>query len=519
VADQLISPPVFPPKSPQSLIRGEESGYTNPMDEKDRRIKQLEEENGCLKAAVARQEALIQDLTQTLAALSRRVKELENRLSKDSHNSSYPPSSDRFSHVRRTRSLRERSEKPPGGQKGHQEHHLDLVETPDDIQVHVLSQCPDCQQDLAACPVVSIERRQVREVPVPRVVVTEHQAQHKYCPTCQRVQAAAFPEAVRATVQYGPGIQALAVYVNQYHLLPLARTSVLLRDLLGISVSTGSVLAWVQAAAETLVSVEEQIKAALMSEVVKHKDETGAFALGENGKQHWFHVTSSLRFTHYHFHRSRGRAALLADGIMPADSSIYVHDCHSPYFTFEQCQHALCGVHLLRELTSIQERYQQPWAEQMIWLLKTYKTIAAQARASGMSQLPQDWVRLMRACYIGILRQGQKAHPPVEVGPKPTRGRAKRSEASLLVARLLKYRHEVLRFVSDLRVPFDNNLAERDLRMIKLQQKISGTFRSQAGAIAFARIRGYLSTLRKQGLDLFAGLRCTLAGHPLLPAF
>lgn len=489
------------------------------MDEKDRRIKKLEEENACLKAAVARQEALIQDLTETLAAMTGRVKELEDRLSKDSHNSSLPPSSDRFSRGLRTRSLRERSGKKPGGQEGHQGQSLPLVQTPDEIAVHVLSHCPDCQQDLEQSPVLSVERRQVCEVPVPRVLVTEHQAERKYCPICRQVQVAAFPASVRATVQYGPGIQALAVYVNQYHLLPLERTTQLLGDLFGISVSTASLLSWVQQAAATLQSVDEEIKAALRSEVVKHKDETGAFAMGKNGKQHWFHVTSPPRFTHYHFHHSRGRAALLEDAIMAADTSIYVHDCHSPYFTFEQAGHALCGVHLLRDLTAILEHTQQPWAAQMIFLLKTYKAITEQARASGMDHLPADCLRLMRACYIGVLRQGQKAHPALDVGSKPKRGRAKRSQASLLVARLHKYRNEVLRFTTDLRVPFDNNLAERDLRMIKLQQKISGTFRSEAGAIAFARVRSYLSTLRKQGLDLFSGLRLTLAGHPLLPAF
>jgi len=367
--------------------------------------------------------------------------------------------------------------------------------------------------------VVSVERRQVREVPVPQVLVTEHQAQRKYCPRCQRLQVAAFPESVKATVQYGPRIQALAVYVNQFHLVPLERTSHLLHDLLGISVNTASVVSWVQAAAKTLLPVDEQIKAALRAEPVKHKDETGVFALGQNGKQHWFHVTSSRRFTHYHFHPSRGRAAILEDGIMSEDGSIYVHDCYGPYFTFEQAQHAVCGVHLLRDLIGVGERTGQVWVQQMIFLLKTFKLITDEARQAGLRQLPEDCVRLMRACYIGVLRQGQQAHPPTALGPKPKRGRAKRSEASLLVARLFKYRNEVLRFTTDLRVPFDNNLAERDVRMVKLQQKISGTFRSPEGARAFARVRGYLSTLRKQGLDLFEGLRLTCFGHPLLPAF
>lgn len=470
-------------------------------------------------ATISEQGSTITQLQEQLATMSQVVKDLQHRLSQDSHNSSLPPSSDRFGRPPRTHSLRERSGKKPGGQAGHQGKSLPLVSTPDSIQVHALSCCPDCQHDLTQMPVVSVERRQVREVPVPQVVVTEHQAQRKYCPRCQRLQVASFPQGVSAPVQYGPTVQALSVYLNQYHLVPMERTTEVLRDLLGIEVSTGSIVAWVQAAAKTLAPVDEQIKTALKKEVVKHKDETGAFALGKNGKQHWFHVTSTQRFTHYHFHRSRGRAALLEDGIMTDDPSIYVHDCYGPYFTFEQAEHALCGVHLLREVIAIYERTAEAWAEQMIWVLKIFKAITEEARAAGMSQLPEDVVRLMRACYIGVLRLGQKAHPSTEVGPKPKRGRPKRAPASLLVARLHTYRHEVLRFVSDLRVPFDNNLAERDLRMIKLQQKISGTFRSEEGAIAFACVRGYLSTLRKQGLDLFSGLCHTLSGHPILPAF
>lgn len=470
-------------------------------------------------ATISEQGDMITQLQEQLAATNQLVNDLHHRLSKDSHNSSLPPSSDRFSRPRRTHNLRERSGKKPGGQEGHEGKSLPLVQTPDSIQVHELSHCPDCQQDLTQIPVVSVERRQVREVPVPQMVVTEHQAVRKYCPRCQRLQVAAFPETVRAAVQYGPSVQALGVYLNQYHLVPLSRTTQLLRDLLGIEVSTGSIVGWVQAASKTLLPVDEQIKAALKKEVVKHKDETGAFALGKNGKQHWFHVTGTARFTHYHFHRSRGRAALLEDGIMTDETGIYVHDGYGPYFTFEQVQHALCGVHLLRDLIAISERTGDAWAQQMIWVLKIFKAITEEARAAGLPQLPEEVVRLMRACYIGVLRMGQKAHPPTERGPKPKRGRAKRSPASLLVARLHTYRHEVLRFVSDLRVPFDNNLAERDLRMIKLQQKISGTFRSEEGGVAFARLRGYLSTLRKQGLDLFEGLRQTFSGHPLLPAF
>jgi transposase len=324
---------------------------------------------------------------------------------------------------------------------------------------------------------------------------------------------------VKARVQHGEHVQALAVYVNQYHLVPLERTRMLLCDLLRVNVSTGSIVRWGEQAAQTLRAVEAQIKQALKNAPVKHKDETGAFALGENGKQHWFHVTCTRSWTHYSFHRARGREAVLAEGIMDGDTGIYVHDCQKTYFTFEKSRHALCGVHLLRELVFVHERTRQPWAQAMIWCLQEFRRIAQEARLAGKSEVDVDLRRQMRFLYVSLVRAGLRANPPPPLLPKPKRGRPKQSEARLLLLRLQKYRDAILLFLSDLRVPFDNNLAERDLRMIKLQQKISGCFRSEEGAIAFARLRGYLSTLRKQRLDLFEGIRQTMSGSPLLPSF
>lgn len=283
--------------------------------------------------------------------------------------------------------------------------------------------------------------------------------------------------------------------------------------------STGSIVRWVSNAARTLEPVETRIKAALKAAPVKHKDETGACALGDNGKHHWFHVTSTQEWTHVFFHRKRGQEAVEAEGIMPGESNISVHDGHQTSFPFEQCQHALCGVHLLRALVGVFERTGLPWTQAMIWILHEGRRLAELAREAGQTQDESEVQRAVRWLSLHLLRAARDVTPVFAAGPKPRRGRAKHSEAWLFLHRLQKYRHAVLLFLSDLRVPFDNNLAERDLRMITLQQKMSGTFRSPQGAVDFARLRGYLSTLRKQGLDLFEGLSQTMLGSPLLPTF
>jgi transposase/uncharacterized coiled-coil protein SlyX len=467
---------------------------------------------------IARQQGMMGELTRSMEEWRKKFEALERRVSKDSHNSSLPPSSDRFGRKRKTRSLRKPSGKKAGGQPGHEGHTCVLVEHPDQIEVHELFTCPHCQYDVSQEPVLEVERRQVLEMPVPRLVITEHQAERKSCPMCQKIAVAAFPDGVEAAVQYGPRVQALGTYVHQYHLVPLARTCLLLKDLLGLQVSTGSLRLWVHKAARGLVSVETQIKEALKREPVTHHDETGLRIAGKNGKQHWCNVISSSRLTHYQIHRSRGQKAMVANGFLPSYEGVAVHDCLESYFVFG-CRHALCVVHLLRELVYMEERYQQPWARDMILLLGWGKQWAEAAKTLGLSQLPPEMLRGFRLCYVRLIRAGQLANPPPDRGPRPRPGRTKRTEAGNLLHRLFKYRCEVLTFLSDLRVPFDNSLAERDLRMVKVQQKISGCFRSEEGAADFARIRGYLSTLRKQGLDLFEALHRTLAGRPLLPTF
>jgi len=447
-----------------------------------------------------------------VSQLTEQVKTLQARVAKDSHNSSLPPSSDRF--VRQPRSLRKTSEKKGGGQQGHAGRTLQMTATPDEVIVHGVERCECCQQDLTRVAAVRVERRQVVEVPTPQVIVREHQVEAKCCPSCQHQTTAAFPSGVRAPVQYGASIAACAVYLSQQQLLPYARVCEVLEDLLGIALSEGSLREMIERCATQLETVEPQIKTALLQAGVIHQDETGVYVANT---RHWLHVTATARLTHYQVHRSRGHEALEAIGILPSYTGISIHDSFGSYFLY-RCQHALCNVHLLRELTYLAEDLGLWWAAKLKALLLEMKEATEQARALGKHWLHPvevvDWERQ----FLDLLAEGDDVHPRA-VAPPGQRGRVKQHPARNLLDRLRKHQHAVWAFLEDLRVDFDNNQAERDLRMVKVQQKVSGCFRSVAGARAFARIRGYLSTLRKQGMPVLAALEGTLLGHPVLPSF
>ena len=446
-----------------------------------------------------------------LTQLAEQVKVLQERLSKDSHNSHLPPSADRFG--RQPKSLRKKSGKKPGGQQGHAGKTLMFSPCPDEVIVHPVERCEQCQADLAHVPPSMVERRQVVDVPPARLIVREHQSEQKQCPQCQQITVAAFPPEVCAPVQYGPTIAAMAIYLVQQQLLPLARACEVLEDLLAISMSEGTLCDLITRCATSLVDVEQQIKEALIQQDVIHQDETGLYVAG---KRQWMHVTCTPSLTHYYVHASRGREALQAIGILPRFTGTSVHDGFGSYFRYA-CLHATCNVHLLRELTYLAEEQGLWWAAKLKALLLDMKEATEQAREQGKIWLDPLEVADWEARFLEVLAEADQAHPHAQA-PPGHRGRCKQSAARNLLDRLRKHQQAVLAFLEDLRVDFDNNQAERDLRMVKVQQKVSGCFRSVAGAQAFARIRGYLSTLRKQGLPLLSALQATLCGHPVLPS-
>jgi transposase len=271
----------------------------------------------------------------------------------------------------------------------------------------------------------------------------------------------------------------------------------------------------VRQAAQALEPVEEQIKTALRDAAVLHSDETG---IRRGGALAWAHVASTARLTHYAIHPKRGAVATEAIGILPGFTGVSVHDGWAPYWTHTACRHALCNIHHLRELTFLEEQYQQTWAQDLKSLLLEMKAVVEQTRAQGAHQLSLALRQTFIARYEALLATGLAANPPPPRGPRRP-GRLKQSPARNLLERLWLGQEAVLAFLSDFAIPFDNNQAERDLRLLKVQQKISGCFRSDPGADAFGRIRGYLSTLHKQGVALLAALETLFTGRPLYPSF
>jgi transposase len=413
------------------------------------------------------------------------VHDLQARLAKDSHNSGKPPSSDGLG--RKTRSLRKKSGKKPGGQLGHRGETLRLVSLPDEVVEQRPVVCVKCQAPPGlGAPVVAQERRQVQDLPSVRLPTTEYQSLHLRCPVCAHISVGTFPLQAASRAQYGSRLRAVAVYLLEQQLVPYARVRALLADLYGAQVSLGTLVRWVRHAAETLAPVEDQITAALRRAAVLHSDETG---VRRAGRLAWAHVASTSHLTHYAIHSNRGSAATEVISILPNFAGVSVHDRWAPYRRHTTCRDALCNIHHLRELTFLDEQYQQAWAKDLKGLLLEMKAATEQARALRDTTLPAALRQTFVARYHALLAAGLAANPPPDRSGR-RRGRIKQPPARNLLERLYFDQEAVLAFLGDLTIPFDNNQAEQDLRMLKVQQKVSGSFRSDAGATAFARIRG-----------------------------
>lgn len=478
-------------------------------------IKRLQRRLQRVEARLAHQQCLN-------CELKRRLAELGALVGKDSHNSSLPPSTDPPS-VRRTRSLRRPTAKRVGGQPGHRGVTRPPEPRPDRVVTHVPVECRSCGAALDAAPATCVERRQLIEVPPVRLLVTEHRAETRCCLSCGTSTKAPFPAHVTAPVCYGPGLRARAAYLHQYQLLPVARTSEALRDLFGCAVSPGSIHRMTEECAEALAGAEARIKDCVTASPVIGVDETGLRVAGQG---HWVHVARTERLTHYACSPRRGKEAMDSTGILPAYTGTVVSDALCAYRQYRQSRHGLCGAHLLRELTYIKETCaeQQQWTEPLAKLLLEIKASGERARAAEKEEISEELRAKFFRRYDRVIARAARLNPPQPKGAPPARGLPtakvskpvrRRSPAPALVKRLRECREEVLRYMTDLSVPFDNNGSERDLRMIKLQQKTSGCFRTTAGAAAFCRIRSYLSSARKQRHPLLTALELALAGQPV----
>jgi transposase len=415
------------------------------------------EEITALKAVNARVQALYEQSQGQVTLLLARVRDLEARLARDSHNSGKPPASDGLR--RKAKSLRKPSGKKAGGQLGHRGQTLYLVAVPDGVEEHRPLACAHCQASLDDAPVVLRERRQVHELPPLRLLVREHQAVHVRCPACHSVTVGAFPEEVPSRVQYGPRLRALVVCLVHAQFVPFGRTQQLLVDLLGVQLARGTVVGWVQQAAQALQPVDAALKAALRQAPVLHHDETGVRRAGQLA---WAHVASTARLTHYAIHARRGAEATDAIGILPDFAGVSMHDGWTGYRAYTACRHALCNVHHLRALTFLEQEYHQAWAGELKGLQRAQQAAAESARAQGLCQVPTSSATPSSPATARCWPSGW---PPIRRRP----GVVGQANGAAWPNRL--------------------------------------------------RARGYLATLRKQGRALLAALETVFTGQPLYPAF
>lgn len=463
-----------------------------------------------LEALARRKPGRLVDLILDLQDL---VKALEVRLVQNSANSHRPPSSDGYSKPA-PKSLRKKSGRGSGGQNGHPGATLHPVVKPDHVVVHRLKLCPcGCDADLSRLPLLRHDTRQVFDLPPQKLQVIEHRAEVKLCPNSGWEVSAAFPAGVNAPTQYGPRFNAWLVYLRGQQLIPLERICQMCADLFGRLLSEATVQAAVTQAHHALAGFEAAAADLVAQAPVAHADETG---LRVAGKLHWLHVVSTKTLTWYGVHRRRGGEAIEHFALLPRFLGRLIHDCLGAYFDL-QCLHGLCNAHLLRELTFLHEVERQKWAHRMLdLLLRMRRAVEAHKARDAPWPLRQQaaWTNKYRA----LLRQGfaENPFPKPPPGPRP-RGRPKHTKAQNLLLRFQQHESSVLAFLCDPRVPFTNNLAEQDLRMMKVQQKISGAFRTLDGARMFARIRGYLSTVRKNQRNVFQELVAALSGRPFMP--
>jgi transposase len=504
------------------LVAAANAAHLHKIERLTGRIARLEEE-------LANKVRYVHQLKLTVKGLNKELKEARQQtrqareahlayLLKDSRNSSLPPSQDRR---KRTRSLRGRSGRKPGGQVGHPGATLEFVEKPDRLIIHAPQSCYLCGSGLGGSEVARTERRQVHDLPPQKIEVIEHRAQTRVCGRCgAENKALEFPAGVNAPVQYGAGVKAVATYLMSYQLLPYDRCAEALGDLFGCHLSPGTLATLLKGCAGGLIGAEMLIREGLRQAAVIGVDETG---LRVRGRQDWVHVSSTGKLTLLVHDKRRGTPAITGIDILPRYKGVCVHDGFSSYDQYRQCRHAQCNAHILRELNYVIETSKPQWATEMKALLLEIKAAVGKARDGGRKALGASRKKEFLEKYDEVIAEAQQLYGTL----RRKRGRTKkpkemesviRAAGRKLACRMSERREEILLFMQDFTVPFDNNQSERDLRMLKVKQKISGCFRTEKGAEEFCRLRSYVSTMKKQGRGVIETIRSVFAGKILMPA-
>lgn len=443
------------------------------------------------------------ELIAIVLKLAEKVTELEARLRQNSSNSSKPPSSDGLSKPV-TQSLREKSGRKPGGQKGHKGHGLKIVGEPDKIVIVSPGVCPGCGTILEGAPNSQYDTRYVYNAVI-SIELVKYVLQSALCPNCGSIVLTASPPGCEGTLNYGETIRSLSVMLTNYANVSIDKTHKILSDLLGLPISAGTIKAINAEFAGKTDDILSVIKEMLRESPVLHLDETG---LRVNGKTQWFHVASNNRYTLATVHRKRGKDGTDAGGVMPGYGGIAVHDCWEPYFGYDKCVHALRNAHVPRELNALIEQ-KQAWATEMKMLLLEMKEVVERCKSRDKTELSRYFREKFKDRYQSVLEAGRAENPSSKEG--------KRSKAENLLIRLEQHREKVCRFTEDFAVPFDNNQAERDIRNVKIKGKVSGGFRTEEGAEDYAKTASFIGTVVKQCGSVLKSISGLLAGK--IPGF
>ena len=442
--------------------------------------------------------AIIVKQNMTIAILKARVHELEQQLNQNSSNSSKPPSSDGLAKPT-AKSLREKTGKKPGGQKGHKGHGLKIEREPDEVIIVEPVSCTECGATVQGEPTFHADTRYVYDVQI-EIKLTKYDIREAVCPECGSVIVATPPPECKGTINYGNTLRALCVVLTNYAYVSIDKTRKILRDVLDVPISGGTIKNIMREFASKTDSVIGQIKERLKASPVLNVDETGVRVAG---RTQWIHAASNAKYTLVNVHQKRGREGSESGGVLGEYTGIAVHDCWKPYFGFDKCEHAICCAHLLRELNAQIERGQL-WASEMKALLLEMKKVVERYKEGDKTELSRYYHEKFKMKYDGILEKAK-----AEIVPSRTR---KKTKGENLLSRLEEYHVEITRFTDNFDVPFDNNQAERDIRNVKVKQKVSGSFRTEGGAEDFAKTSSVIGTVVKFGQSVLGAVKGLFSG-------